>query len=131
MVAPTAPPGCHIPARSGPGFRPGRWCPNRPGFPPARLVAAPFGCPVLPRLPVEGGARPEAAISVCVAAPGSTSIQRVPAHLDALYALAYMHNRDDEIARHAVAGALGSARRDLDAGASIGGQLRWAGLWRG
>ena len=121
---------CHIPARTGPGVRPGRWCPHRPGLPPSRLVGAPSGSPVLPRPPVEGGARREAAISVCAAAPGSTPIHRIPAHLDALYALAYLHSHDEDTARHAVADALDRVRRHLAAGASIGGPLRWVGLWR-
>ena len=69
----------------------------------------------LPRPPVEGGAHRVAAISVCAAAPDSTSIQRVPARLDSLYALAYMHSHDGGTARRAVADAVGSVRRDLAA----------------
>ena len=124
------PVGRHVPARSGPVVRPGRWCPHRLGAPPFRLGVAPCGSPVLPRPPVEGGPHREAAISACVAAPGSTAVPRTAPHLDALYALAYLHSHDDDTARQAVADALGSVRHDLDTGTSIGRPAGWAGLWR-
>jgi hypothetical protein len=51
-------------------------------------------------------------------------------HVEALYALAYLHSRDDETARQAVAGALGGVRRDLDSGCSDVGPDGSQGLWR-
>jgi hypothetical protein len=120
-------PGCHVPARFGQGVRPGRWCSRRSGF---RLAAAPSGSPALLRPPIEGGTHPEAAISVGVAAPGSSPIQWVTRHIDALYALAYLHSHDHDTAYQAVAGALGHVQRDLDADAPIDGRAGWGGLWR-
>ncbi len=63
-------------------------------------------------------------------APGSAVIGRLGFHLEALYALAYLHSRDDQAAFLAVAGALGAVRRDLAAGTSIAGLAGSAGLWR-
>jgi hypothetical protein len=119
--------GCPVPARFGQGVSPGRWCSHRSGF---RLVAAPSGSPVLLRPPIEGGTHPEAAISVGVAAPGSSPIQWVARHLDALYALAYLHSHDHDTAYQAVAGALGRVQRDIDADAPMDGRAGWGGLWR-
>ena len=64
-----------------------------------------------------------------MAAPASTTSRRTSFHLGALYALAYLHCHDDQAARQAVAGALGTVRRDLAAGASAG-LAGTAGLWR-
>jgi len=71
-----------------------------------------------------------AAISVCATAPGSTAVQSMAPHLNALYALAYLLSRGDDTACQAVAGALGGVRRDRDSSASIGGPSGSAGLWR-
>ena len=65
-----------------------------------------------------------------VAAPGSTATVRMGFHLEALYALAYLHCHDDEAALQAVAGALGAVRRDLAAGTYIAGLAGSAGVWR-
>ncbi len=65
-----------------------------------------------------------------VAAAGSTVIGRKGFHLEALYALAYLHSRDDQAARQAVASAIGTVRRDLAAGVSIAALAGPAGLWR-
>ena len=62
--------------------------------------------------------------------PASTATRRTAFHLDALYALAYLHSQDDETARQAVAGAIGTVRRDLVGGASIAGLAGSTGLWR-
>jgi hypothetical protein len=120
MAPPTTPPGtpCLPTIRPGPGF--GRWCPATPGFPPFRPAPAPLGSPLHGRPARAVGPRRKAHPSIGVGAPGSTAIRSTGIHLCALCALAYLHSRDDQAARQAVAYALGTVRRDLGAGASIG-----------
>ena len=64
------------------------------------------------------------------APPGFAPARRTALQLEALYALAYLHTRDDEAARRAVGGALDTLRLDLAAGASISGLAGTAGVWR-
>ena len=89
-------PGGHAFARSGRVPNLGRRRPDRPELPPFRPAGTPLRSPM--PSPREGGPRCEA-ISAGAAIPGSTATGRTAFHLDALYALAYLHSHDDQAAR--------------------------------